>query len=319
MFATLAKIDDGYQARFERCLKQPADKVWASLTEPQKLANWLADAEIELRTGGRLELTFSKTEGNVVVSTISELIPLSVFEFTWGQGRVRFELHPQNEECLLVLRQSFAELNEQIPQELAGWHVHLGILLSSLKGKTIDFSYRLWEELYDLYAKMQRLSFPAEVISPGPAYSPSRDETEVRALYQQLIEGWNSRSADAMSAPFTEDGELIGFDGSQLTGRAEIASHLRQIFADHPTPPYVCKVRGVRFLDPAVAVLRAVAGMVPPGKSDIEPSLNTHHTVVAVKSEGKWSIALFQNTPAQFHGRPELVRELTEELRQLLS
>jgi len=25
-----------------------------------------------------------------------------------------------------------------------------------------------------------------------------------------------------------------------------------------------------------------------------------------------------QNTPAQFHGRPDLVRQLTEELRQLL-
>jgi len=29
------------------------------------------------------------------------------------------------------------------------------------------------------------------------------------------------------------------------------------------------------------------------------------------------SIALFQNTPAQFHGRPELAQQLTEELRQL--
>jgi hypothetical protein len=32
----------------------------------------------------------------------------------------------------------------------------------------------------------------------------------------------------------------------------------------------------------------------------------------------KWRIALFQNTPAQFHGRPELVQQLTEQLRQLL-
>ena len=31
-----------------------------------------------------------------------------------------------------------------------------------------------------------------------------------------------------------------------------------------------------------------------------------------------WRIALYQNTPAQFHGRPELSRALTEELRQLL-
>jgi hypothetical protein len=29
--------------------------------------------------------------------------------------------------------------------------------------------------------------------------------------------------------------------------------------------------------------------------------------------------ALYQNTPAQFHGRPELVQKMTEELQQLLS
>jgi uncharacterized protein (TIGR02246 family) len=146
----------------------------------------------------------------------------------------------------------------------------------------------------------------------------SSDDTEIRALYQQLLDGWNKRSADAMAEPFAEDGELIGFDGSQLEGQSEIASHLQQIFADHPTPVYVGKVKNVRLLGSGVADLRAVAGMVPPGQSDIQPNLNTHHTIIAVKREGKWCIALYQNTPAQFHGRPELVQKLTDELRQLL-
>jgi uncharacterized protein (TIGR02246 family) len=146
----------------------------------------------------------------------------------------------------------------------------------------------------------------------------SADDTEIRALYQQLLDGWNKRSADAMAEPFAEDGELIGFDGSQLERQSEIASHLQQIFNDHQTPAYVGKVRNVRLLSSEVADLRAVAGMVPPGKTDIQPNLNTHHTLIAVKRKGKWHIALYQNTPAQFHGRPELVQELTEELRQLM-
>jgi uncharacterized protein (TIGR02246 family) len=148
--------------------------------------------------------------------------------------------------------------------------------------------------------------------------SSKEQEVEIRALYQQLLDGWNKRSADAMAEPFAEDGELIGFDGSQVTGKAAVVSHLQPIFADHPTPIYVSKVRNVRFLGPEVAVLRAVAGMVPSGQSDIDPKLNTHHTLVAAKREGKWYIELFQNTPAQFHGRPELVQKMTEELRQLL-
>ncbi|GIM46208.1 hypothetical protein DNHGIG_17570 [Collibacillus ludicampi] len=154
-----------------------------------------------------------------------------------------------------------------------------------------------------------------------PASSSSADETKVRALYQQLLESWNERSAEAMAEPFAEDGITIGFDGTELIGRAELASHLQDIFTNYLTSPapYVAKVRSVRFLSPEVAILRAVAGMMPPGESDLDPKLNTHHTIVAVKREGKWRIALYQNTPAQFHGRPELVQKLTEELRQLLS
>lgn len=148
--------------------------------------------------------------------------------------------------------------------------------------------------------------------------SPSTDETEVRALYRQILDCWNKRDAGDMAALFAEDGNLVGFDGSPLNGRAEIESHIRQIFADHQTAAYVGKIREVRFLAPDVAILRAVAGMVPPGQSDLNPAVNTVQTLVAAKRDDQWSVALYQNTPAQFHGRPELVQQLTEELRQLL-
>jgi uncharacterized protein (TIGR02246 family) len=93
---------------------------------------------------------------------------------------------------------------------------------------------------------------------------------------------------------------------------------MRQIFAEHTTAAFVAKVRGVRLLGAEAGILRAVAGMVPPGQTELEPKVNTHHTVVAVKRDGEWRIALFQNTPAQFHGRPDLVQQLIEELRELL-
>ena len=37
------------------------------------------------------------------------------------------------------------------------------------------------------------------------------------------------------------------------------------------------------------------------------------------RGEDGWSVALFQTTPAQFHGRPELSRALTVELAELLT
>ena len=155
--------------------------------------------------------------------------------------------------------------------------------------------------------------------SPFQQGSPSSNEIEVRRLYQQLLDSWNGRNADAFASLFAEDGHVIGFDGSQMAGQVEIASTLRQIFADHPTGTYLSKVRDVRILSPGVTLLRAVVGIVPHGQSDINPALNAHQTLVATEREGQWRIMLFQNTPAQFHGRPDLVQQLTEELRQLKS
>ncbi len=146
-----------------------------------------------------------------------------------------------------------------------------------------------------------------------------QNDEAITLLYQQMIEGWNKREADVMASAFAEDGGLIGFDGSQVDGQSQIIAHLRPIFADHPTAPYVVKVKSVQFLSSEVAILRAIAGMVPIGKADLEPKLNTHHTMVAKKQQEKWRIVLFQNTPAQFHGRPELVEQMTEELAQLIS
>ena len=148
---------------------------------------------------------------------------------------------------------------------------------------------------------------------------PSSGEKEIRALYRQIMDGWNQRSAEKFAAPFIEDGEVIGFDGSQMTGQTEIAATLGQIFANHVTAPYVSKVKSVHFLSPEVAILRAIVGMVPPGQTDLNPAVNAHQTLVAVKRDGIWRITLFQNTPAQFHGQPELVEQMTEELRQALA
>jgi uncharacterized protein (TIGR02246 family) len=147
---------------------------------------------------------------------------------------------------------------------------------------------------------------------------PPSSEPAIAELYGRVMECWNRRDARGYAATFADDGNVVGFDGSQVDGRTAIESHLRAIFSDHQPATYVWKIREVRFLAPDVAILRAVVGMVPPGQTDVNPGANAVQSLVAVKQEGVWQIALFQNTPAQFYGRPEAVQALTEELRQLL-
>lgn len=154
--------------------------------------------------------------------------------------------------------------------------------------------------------------------SPQPQGAPSADEMEIQALYFQLLENWNNRNATGFAALFSSDGSSIGFDGSIFDGPAEIKASLSQIFAHHQTASYVAKVRHVRFLAPHVAILRAAVGMVPPGQMDLNPAVNAIQTLTVTRQSDHWRIALLQNTPAQFHGRPELAQQLTDELREVL-
>lgn len=139
------------------------------------------------------------------------------------------------------------------------------------------------------------------------------------AVYTALLTAWNNRDAAAFAALFTADGHATGFDGSQMNGASAIASELAAIFAGHPTNAYVAKVREIRQLAPTVTLLRAAAGMIPPGSSTPKADVNAIQNVVLVKTEtdGELRIAMFQNTPAAFHGRPELVTEMTQELTRV--
>src|SRR5690349_14643908 len=128
---------------------------------------------------------------------------------------------------------------------------------------------------------------------------------EVSALYHALLDAWNRHDAVGYAAVFADDGYVVGFDGSEMKGRPAIEEGLGAIFADHETGRYVGKVRAERMIGGDVALLVAVAGLVPAGKSDLNPQLNAIQTLVARREDGGWRILQFQNTPAQFHGRPE--------------
>jgi uncharacterized protein (TIGR02246 family) len=138
----------------------------------------------------------------------------------------------------------------------------------------------------------------------------------VKSLHTALLDAWNRRDAKAMSELYAENGSQVGFDGSEMSTPTAILAHLEPIFRDHPTARFVAKVREVRMIGENAALLRAAAGIVPPGATKIKPEVNAIQSVVASKRGGRWQIELFQNTPAAWHGRPQDVE--TAELQELV-
>jgi uncharacterized protein (TIGR02246 family) len=149
--------------------------------------------------------------------------------------------------------------------------------------------------------------------APAPTY-----DADVRELYSRLLEAWDKRNARDFALVFAPDANLVGFDGTQKFGQLEIGAHVSEIFTRHQTPKYVTIVREVRSVTPDVAILSAATGLIPPDKDDINPDLNAVQTMVAVKKGDAWKIALFQNTPAALHDRPDDAKKLTDDLRAKL-
>ena len=56
------------------------------------------------------------------------------------------------------------------------------------------------------------------------------DQASLRALYGQVLDGWNGGSGTAFASVFDEDAELVGPAGFHIEGRDRIASFHQMLF-----------------------------------------------------------------------------------------
>jgi uncharacterized protein (TIGR02246 family) len=144
------------------------------------------------------------------------------------------------------------------------------------------------------------------------------DQLAISELYRRLMTSWNDQDATTYASLIAEDGVVIGFDGSTMVGPGDVETSLSAIFKNHRTAHYVYKVQDVRWPSRDVAVLRAHVSMAMPDDHEVRADRNAIQTLVAVQQGGAWKIAQFQNTPATFDGRPDVLTAFTNELQREL-
>ena len=156
--------DGGQMLRYERRLAHPVERVWAALTEPAQLAAWLADADIELVEGGRVELWWQNTDqdGNQAVArgAITRLEPPRLLETATDiHGVLRWQLRPEGAGCALTFSVAVELPARMVPIVRAGWHIHLDHLADALDGHPVNWPtwrrdyWGRWEELRAEYAR----------------------------------------------------------------------------------------------------------------------------------------------------------------------
>jgi uncharacterized protein YndB with AHSA1/START domain len=152
--AQFTRKGDLIEARVELMLDDHVEQVWAMLTEPQHLVQWLAPGQIELRLGGGAKLNFTDS-GVVIDSTVTAFEPLHLLEYSWsspGEPKrpVRWELEPVGPVCRLILTLS-VPASEDAGRSAAGWAAHLEMLAAALAGVPIKFPFEVFKAARETY------------------------------------------------------------------------------------------------------------------------------------------------------------------------
>lgn len=151
---TLSRVNDYVQGRLTRVFEHDQQTVWAMLTQPERLAQWLAPGTIELKLGGAAKLNFTDS-GTVIDSTVSAFDAPRLIEYSWsspGQPSrpVRWETAPVAGGTRLTLTVS-APQSEDIARTCAGWEAHLMMMLAAIEGVPIKFPFERFKTTREAY------------------------------------------------------------------------------------------------------------------------------------------------------------------------
>ncbi|GAA3203526.1 SgcJ/EcaC family oxidoreductase [Nonomuraea helvata] len=123
------------------------------------------------------------------------------------------------------------------------------------------------------------------------------DKAAVAGLTARIVAAWARHDASAFAGVFTEDGTMI-LPGVFRKGKEEIRAFMATAFE---TSYKGTRVTGtpidLRFLGDRVAVLLTQGGILGPSETAVAEERAVRATWLAVKQDGEWRLAAYQNTP----------------------
>jgi uncharacterized protein (TIGR02246 family) len=127
------------------------------------------------------------------------------------------------------------------------------------------------------------------------------EELELRKMYDGLLAAWASNSAEDYAAFFTADAQYIIASGAIENGRSEIEAGHREIFEAWAKGTMLAgEILSIRSLAPDVRLITAT-GSVRVGEKVADDEV-TIYTFVAIRADGGWKFAAYQNTPVASYG-----------------
>jgi uncharacterized protein YndB with AHSA1/START domain len=134
------------------------DDLWSAITDPERLARWVARVDGDLRVGGAFRASF--TSGWEGPGRVDVCEPPRRFLLTMSPGQdeqtvIEVELVPDGDVTRLVIEERGLPLDEGAAHG-AGWQAHVEDLGAYLAGRpTAEWRTR-WTELIPEYREQQQ-------------------------------------------------------------------------------------------------------------------------------------------------------------------
>jgi uncharacterized protein YndB with AHSA1/START domain len=132
----------GSAVRFERRYDADPEQLWAALTDPDRVARWLAPVSGDLIVGGEVRIDFGGGARAVALIRSCDPPRTLVLEWVFPDGLptpLRVELRRDGDFTVLVL--DHAHFPASPVEYAAAWQVHLDQLAAELVGRSPESDY----------------------------------------------------------------------------------------------------------------------------------------------------------------------------------
>jgi uncharacterized protein (TIGR02246 family) len=123
------------------------------------------------------------------------------------------------------------------------------------------------------------------------------DHARFEQLQRQQYDAWHQEDGAAFAATFTENADMVTFNGDHLSTRARIATGMQYYFDNYIGRTTLRELdEHVRYVTPNHVVIVRTTCILNEGESDCRPDSSSTNTNVLVKRHGTWLQDSFQNT-----------------------
>jgi uncharacterized protein (TIGR02246 family) len=123
-----------------------------------------------------------------------------------------------------------------------------------------------------------------------------KEEASIRATVAQFVKAYNAHDAKAVTELFLPEAQIVDEDDNTIQGRTEIENLFAGVFEETPETKIDVVIESIRFIGTLLAVETGTTTTLPAVGATAERG---RYSVLHVLRDGKWSMGLVRDMPAE--------------------